>query len=975
MMINPSQMLLGMGTEPAPAPSAQVDPENPEFTAILADWIQEADRPELPLNAVPAPKAPRQEDGPAKGDFAPEQLIAMAIAFPVPAPAPAPVAAAPDAKTEPVAVTQVEDRPATDHPPVVPLARPSTKLEAVSVASDRGAALMAAVLEAMNREAPAPAAPSAEPAMPAPPSVGERIADAMDPAAPPQVSSQGNPPAVEGSAPRPKAIREALGQIIQRIRERVEVHWSPRVKPSAGAPAATSAPMEAPAPESAPIATAPKVTPAPEVRPDPIIEGFSATRPAPTPRSAQTPPPFHRPAEPRTEGTTLSDQSAPLSAWEEPATPPEPAAPRVATGRMQDVQPRPSFEAKPGVVPRTQAQDAEPQVIASPTPEPRARRTAPADSTPGAPPLPRSQSAEPVDAVATPAPRPSVAEGREPVPAPIRWPEPAVAARPEPSAIRLIDGPIVIEAPARMPAAAAPVPETVPVAKAPAQSEGQLPPVNAREVRAARQPVPPRPVSTAPTDARPSASMLSEARPVQAPVAAATTPKTEPLPSEIDTAAPRQADRPTPPPTVAEEPVQIAKAEPATLSEPAQPAPVPRQDANRPVEVPVRAAQPEPARPVVEMTPPRSPIQEPQEASLGESASVRSRPVQSAPAPQTKASEPIETAEAEPRVPLAIRQEMPQRQSEPTPAPSHTASMPVEPRAETPAPAQAITSTLQEEPVSTSARAAGPNNAAPVESAPVPAETAPVADSESKSAGKPIAKEAAPVTPAKLKAPAPEPMLAEPDADPAPRPVARNAKPAAAVVEEPVPKVAGPKNEPAKAPDNDQPVAPAQPAPASRAQHVERIASPPVREAPESMPRHFVDQVVRAIRVDLSEGRSEMHMRLDPPDLGQLQVRLVSEGGAVTARFHAETETVRALLESQLPALREALSEAGIKVQQFNVYAGTDFSRFSHQPSGQERSLPRRRSDARSAEPVAPVEMASQATPSTRPAGAVDYLA
>jgi flagellar hook-length control protein FliK len=133
-----------------------------------------------------------------------------------------------------------------------------------------------------------------------------------------------------------------------------------------------------------------------------------------------------------------------------------------------------------------------------------------------------------------------------------------------------------------------------------------------------------------------------------------------------------------------------------------------------------------------------------------------------------------------------------------------------------------------------------------------------------------------------------------------------------------------------------------------------------------------VDQVVRDIRVEVGRGRSEMTIRLDPPELGQIAVRLVSQNGSVTAGFHAESEGVRSLLESHLPALKSALADAGIAVQSFSVSTGTESGAFQ-QRSMDQPPTQRRRDTTRRATPAA--TQAVEVGRGRRSASSVDYFA
>lgn len=79
------------------------------------------------------------------------------------------------------------------------------------------------------------------------------------------------------------------------------------------------------------------------------------------------------------------------------------------------------------------------------------------------------------------------------------------------------------------------------------------------------------------------------------------------------------------------------------------------------------------------------------------------------------------------------------------------------------------------------------------------------------------------------------------------------------------------------------------------------------------------DTIVTHAHVLERDGRVEFQMRLDPPELGQLQIRLVARGSEIHGHVLVASEAVRGLIESQLPELRQRLEAAGVNVQQFDV--------------------------------------------------------
>jgi len=82
----------------------------------------------------------------------------------------------------------------------------------------------------------------------------------------------------------------------------------------------------------------------------------------------------------------------------------------------------------------------------------------------------------------------------------------------------------------------------------------------------------------------------------------------------------------------------------------------------------------------------------------------------------------------------------------------------------------------------------------------------------------------------------------------------------------------------------------------------------PVREPAGAQPL-TVGQVVKVVRKLIGEHRSEMRVRLWPPHLGELEVRVVHEADSLRVELVAESSLARNLLEARLPELRYALSE------------------------------------------------------------------
>lgn len=67
-------------------------------------------------------------------------------------------------------------------------------------------------------------------------------------------------------------------------------------------------------------------------------------------------------------------------------------------------------------------------------------------------------------------------------------------------------------------------------------------------------------------------------------------------------------------------------------------------------------------------------------------------------------------------------------------------------------------------------------------------------------------------------------------------------------------------------------------------------------------------------------------IRLDPPDLGSLNIRLTVQNDQATVQFVSPNAQVRDALEQQMPRLREMLEESGIQLEQGDVSEHADSS-------------------------------------------------
>lgn len=84
---------------------------------------------------------------------------------------------------------------------------------------------------------------------------------------------------------------------------------------------------------------------------------------------------------------------------------------------------------------------------------------------------------------------------------------------------------------------------------------------------------------------------------------------------------------------------------------------------------------------------------------------------------------------------------------------------------------------------------------------------------------------------------------------------------------------------------------------------------------------HARDSVFKQILMQLHEGGGEMRVRLEPPELGELDLRLVVEGGnRLSLSIAAERQELAQLLQRHLDGLKQTLQAAGLEVTDAEVH-------------------------------------------------------
>ncbi|CCQ09724.1 Flagellar hook-length control protein FliK [Pseudoalteromonas luteoviolacea B = ATCC 29581] len=91
----------------------------------------------------------------------------------------------------------------------------------------------------------------------------------------------------------------------------------------------------------------------------------------------------------------------------------------------------------------------------------------------------------------------------------------------------------------------------------------------------------------------------------------------------------------------------------------------------------------------------------------------------------------------------------------------------------------------------------------------------------------------------------------------------------------------------------------------------------------------------------LNLNNKEAEIRLDPPELGSMQIRIRSDAEQAQVNFVVQNQQAKELLEQSLPKLREMLAEQGINLGESSIeqgFAGNDGKAAHDERQGQEQS-------------------------------------
>lgn len=134
-------------------------------------------------------------------------------------------------------------------------------------------------------------------------------------------------------------------------------------------------------------------------------------------------------------------------------------------------------------------------------------------------------------------------------------------------------------------------------------------------------------------------------------------------------------------------------------------------------------------------------------------------------------------------------------------------------------------------------------------------------------------------------------------------------------------------------------------------------------------------QLVEHAKVVVNNGGSEMEIHLRPEHLGKVQLKVSIENEVVTAKFVAESQQVKEIIESNLGQLKRDMQDSGMQVESIMVSVGQQQSSesFEQMANRQEGFARFNGSNGKDEEELSPI--AEEARPALRSDAVIDLIA
>lgn len=140
---------------------------------------------------------------------------------------------------------------------------------------------------------------------------------------------------------------------------------------------------------------------------------------------------------------------------------------------------------------------------------------------------------------------------------------------------------------------------------------------------------------------------------------------------------------------------------------------------------------------------------------------------------------------------------------------------------------------------------------------------------------------------------------------------------------------------------------------AAGAQSTATVGSAPTRaeiQAAQQVPLQLTkelanEQVAEKVQMMMSKNLKNLDIRLDPPELGQMKIRMTMNNDVANVHFTVSNQQARDVIEQTLPRLREMLAQQGMQLADSSVQQQSSGQGQESYNSGEQQSGPNRTND------------------------------
>ncbi len=98
--------------------------------------------------------------------------------------------------------------------------------------------------------------------------------------------------------------------------------------------------------------------------------------------------------------------------------------------------------------------------------------------------------------------------------------------------------------------------------------------------------------------------------------------------------------------------------------------------------------------------------------------------------------------------------------------------------------------------------------------------------------------------------------------------------------------------------------------------------------------KEVIEQIVEKVKIDLSNTKNEIRVRLKPEVLGEMTMNIEVVKGAVIAKIMVDNQRTKEIIEGNLIQLKEGIKDTGLEIKTVEVFVGNN-SDFDKHNSGQ----------------------------------------